>query len=450
VKRGRSIGPGVVAVAVVATVLALLPPRTVAATSSIEFGTPSATSTFGTGVEFLQPVDGRDVRLRRAELLVRQPGDLGPLVIDVPTGPTLGRITLSFTLLDSAAHIYPNTALLGRWRVVDATGAVSLGPEVSVTYADTRFAWQSAEGRIVRVHWSSGSAAFGRRALELGEAGVARAEKLLGVTEAAPIDFFVYPDQASFYDALGPAAHENVGGEAIPEIRTLFALIEPGEIDDPWVGIVIPHELTHLVFDTTVENPYRGPPRWLDEGLAVYLSQGLDESDRTQVRTAAAGGDVMPLDGLTGQFPSTVTEFSLAYAESVAAVDFLVRTYGDAALVKLIRSYRDGVTDDEAFQAAIGLDAAGFNERWLVDIGARAPVQYGPQPAPRGPAPSDWLPDSSPAVNAPRPSAPPAVAPSPVAPAAGQDAGLVGVGAGIAVATGLALLALRRRGRRAA
>ena len=37
-------------------------------------------------------------------------------------------------------------------------------------------------------------------------------------------------------------------------------------------------------------------------------------------------------------------------------MDFFVRTHGQDALVKLIHSYADGLTDDEAFTAAIGVD----------------------------------------------------------------------------------------------
>ena len=57
------------------------------------------------------------------------------------------------------------------------------------------------------------------------------------MTETEPVDFFVYADQTAFYDALGPGTHENVGGEAYADIRTLFALITPDEIDDPWVAV---------------------------------------------------------------------------------------------------------------------------------------------------------------------------------------------------------------------
>jgi len=40
----------------------------------------------------------------------------------------------------------------------------------------------------------------------------------------------------------------------------------------------------------------------------------------------------MPLTALDGQFPTTADRFSLAYAESVSALDYLIRTYGQAAL----------------------------------------------------------------------------------------------------------------------
>ena len=47
---------------------------------------------------------------------------------------------------------------------------------------------------------------------------------------------------------------------------------------------------------------------------------------RSEVEAAARGGRLIPLDGLVGQFP-TGQGFFLAYAESVSAVDFLIRTH---------------------------------------------------------------------------------------------------------------------------
>jgi hypothetical protein len=101
-------------------------------------------------------------------------------------------------------------------------------------------------------------------------------------------------------------------------------------------------------------------------------------------------GDLMPLSALVGQFPSPPDRFSLAYDEAVSAIDYLVRTHGQDALVQLIRSYSSGVSDDDAFRAALGVDTAGFEAAWLGDLGVDSPVPYGPRPAPAGPVPPGW------------------------------------------------------------
>jgi hypothetical protein len=98
----------------------------------------------------------------------------------------------------------------------------------------------------------------------------------------------------------------------------------------------------------------------------------------------------MPLDALSGQFPTQGDRFALAYAESVSAIDFLIRTYGQAALVKLVRSYAAGVSDDEALTRAVGTDVAGFQAAWLRDLGASAPTRYGPRSPAPGPLPAGW------------------------------------------------------------
>jgi len=364
-----------------------------AATGWAEFGTPTATSSFTEGVTFSQPIAvTREVG--RVELLLTAANAIGPTVIEVPGPAGTGASTLTYLVDPSVdGHVPPNTPLTGRWRLVGADDPtdIEVGPPVRITYEDDRFDWRTEAGDLVKVHWYEGTDAFGSRALKIGEDAVQQAADLLRVTESDPVDFFVYADRDAFYDALGPGTRENVGGQANAEIRTMFALIPSDEIDQAWVGIVIPHELTHLVFDTAASNPYHFPPRWLNEGLAVDLSQGYDRSDRGAVEGAAGAGTLIPLDGLTGQFPTSFDRFSLAYAESVSAVDYLIRTYGPDALVSLIRSYADGQTDNEAFGAALGVDMSAFGEAWLEDLGAAAPKRYGPQPAPPGPIPSAWL-----------------------------------------------------------
>jgi len=394
--RQRSVRALAARLAVVVTMLGLLlsiAPASATAATWAEFGIPTVSSSFQTGIAFSQPVTVSEPA-GRVELLVTQASALGPQVIGVPNPPLAGTTTLTDALTRDADFLLPNTKLTARWRLTAASDPtkVALGPAITTTFADDRFHWKTEAGDLVTVHWVQGSDAFGQRALRIAQQAITDASKLLGVTETEPIDFFIYADQGAFRDAIGPGVRENVGGLAIPEIRTLFGLITEGQIDDSWVGVVIPHELTHIVFDTASKNPYHEPPHWLNEGLAVYVSEGYDASYRSNIRDAINSGTLMPLDGLAGQFPTDATGFTLGYAESVGAVDYLVRTYGKDALVKLIRSYADGRTDDEAFKAALGVDAKGFSDGWLADAnpGGKPPAAFGPQPAPSGPVPAGW------------------------------------------------------------
>ena len=232
-----------------------------------------------------------------------------------------------------------------------------LGPPIDARPTPTTGSTgRRSKGDVVRVHWVEGNQAFGERALKIGDDAVA------GGGDAARRDrdrrrstSSSTPTSSAFYDALGPATRENVGGEAHPDIRTLFALITPDEIDASWVESVVPHELTHVVFQTAVDNPYHDPPHWLNEGLAVYLSDGYADlaiASRSRPRRATARSSRST--GSPARSRRRRDRFFLAYAESVSAVDRIVRVNGRDALVKLIRSYHDGVSDDEAFQAALG------------------------------------------------------------------------------------------------
>ena len=208
------------------------------------------------------------------------------------------------------------------------------------------------------------------------------------MTETEPVDFYIYADEASFRDAIGPGVRENVGGLAVAGIRTLFALIPPSQIDDAWVGIVIPHELTHLVFDTASKNPYHFPPHWLNEGLAVYVSQGYDRvgsvdrprrRGRRHAHPARRADRPVPDHGRP--LPAGLRRERVG--RRLHRPDVPRRTPSSA----LIRSYADGRTDDEAFKAALGVDMTAFGDAWLADVKAKQPTRYGPQPAPSGPRP---------------------------------------------------------------
>ena len=436
---------------VFAVAIGLGHPAAVAAADAPEFDPPEASSSYGVNVQFEQGVT-LAAAPSRVEMLLTTPASDGPTIVTYEGRVIVGPNTFQYEMNVADGHIVPNTTFTAQWRVIDADGKAWLGPPISETYSDTNQDWQTLEGDVVRVHWYEGGQAFAERALQIGDNAVAEVSQLLGVTEEEPIDFFIYAERDPFYAALGPSTRENVGGEAHVDIRTMFALISPNDINADWVSIVVPHELTHLVFGTATDNPYHFPPHWLDEGVAVYLSEGYVASDRALVEDAARSGTIIPLEGLVGAFPTTRDRFFLAYAESVSAVDDIVADHGQEALVGLIRSYADGVSDDEAFTAALGMDVASFEQSWLDGVGAQVPVRHGPQPAPGGPLPEGW------AGAAPNPSLQPGAtqrpgatggtnAPigEPTSSAAPAWLPLVGLGlVGLIVVVAVAVLARRR------
>jgi hypothetical protein len=424
----------------------------IAADPSVVFEKPAVEVRFPDSATWTEAFSSR-LSPSRVELLNRLEGGDAWFVRDA-TFQKIGQAAngdgqYSVRLVDQGTAL-PNTVLRYHFRVTVAPGAVVDGPEGVVRIVDDRVDWQTLQGDIVRLHWHIGDAAFARRALRIAEDAISSTSKLLGVTETEPIDFFVYGDSDLFRTAL-PGTKEFVAGRAVREIRTLFALIRPDQIGSDWVQVVIPHELTHLVFDTATLNPYHVPPHWLNEGLATYLSEGYTAADRQRVTNAVQDGTLLPLQAIAGGFPAARQDlFYLGYAEGTSAIDFFIRRFGEPKLVELIRSYATGVTDDEAFRAATGLDMAGFVDAWLKDNDAEAPATLGPVAALPGPTPPSWA-DGASSSSAPGETPPPGASPSPspgTSTGSLSDELLAGALAGLAIGVMLVGLLLWAVGRR--
>lgn len=348
--------------------------------ASITFGTPTATSTFGQDIVFTQPYSGGTVE--SASILIKTPDQYGPAVVAL-TSP--GSSSLAFKMDTSSGGLYPFDPVTAHFEVVLTDGTTIDGPTINVVYADDRFTWKSLAGGIVTLHYIQASDAFAKQMVNEADAGVAKAAALFGVTNTKPIDYYVYPSQSAFQQGLSEPG--TIGGVAVPSFRTCYAVVGPS--DTTYAAEVLPHEVTHVVFADATDNPYHSPPRWVNEGFADYVAIGYDASSRQLVSQAARSGSLPSLMALGDYFPLDADRIYLAYAESVGAVDFMVRTYGQRAILKLVKAYAGGASDDEAFTAALGVDVAGFDSAWMAQNGVAA-HKYGPQPAATGPLPPGW------------------------------------------------------------
>jgi tetratricopeptide (TPR) repeat protein len=125
----------------------------------------------------------------------------------------------------------------------------------------------------------------------------------------------------------------------------------------PELASVLRHELTHSFVAQITHNR---APVWLNEGVA-QLEQG-SSTGAIGPRLAAlyVSGRQIPLNQLEGGFQDySSAEASVAYAESLAAVEYIRATYGLSDLARLLQRLGEGQSVESALRSTVH---AGYAE----------------------------------------------------------------------------------------
>ena len=387
----RLVSAHVAVALLLASIAGMVAAPVAAAAGSVSFDTPTGTAVL------LQPLAFRDtfrsaVTPVRVELITSSPFVAGSNLEEVPVTRAAGGAWHVSASQPSTGAV--NTVYRFAFRVTLPGGATQTSPSATVTVTDTRFAWKVISGPTVTLHWYAETRSVAQGLLATAESAVQRAAAAFGVSTVPRLDFFIYDESQPFFDAVGAGANADAAGVYIPETHTAFGTVYASDLGTSWPDTEVAHEVTHHVFEIATHNAYHAPPFWLDEGAAVYFSEGIGPRN-SDLQSGIRQGAIIPLDGLDEAFPASTDPFVLSYAEAVSAVDFFLRTYGAAALRRLLATYEGGATDDEAFLAATRGTAGAFDAAWLASIGVHPPPAYGPRPAPAGPVPPGW--SSSPA-----------------------------------------------------
>ena len=189
-----------------------------------------------------------------------------------------------------------------------------------------------------------------------------------------PIDFYIYADQQAFYDALGPGdarERRRRGGRRHPDaVRAHPA--EPRSTT-PGSASSIPHELTHLVFDTAAEQPVplpaalaqRGPRGLPEPGLRRVRpgtrSQAAVRPGRSSRSTASSASSRRAPTGSTWPTPRA-SRRSTSWSGPTA------RTRSSRSSART----PTGAPTTRRSSGALGVDTAAFGAAWLADLGAGA------------------------------------------------------------------------------
>jgi hypothetical protein len=152
---------------------------------------------------------------------------------------------------------------------------------------------------------------------------------------------------------------------AVPD-RELIVLDHQRLSDPGALRATFKHELCHLLLGRHIDRDRL--PRWLNEGVAQWSSDGLSElltsQENVSLPAAAASGRLFRLSALAEGFPRTRSGLALAYAQSRSVVDYLVREYGRRGLLDLLEALKAGDAPGEAVRTALGISPAQLESDW--------------------------------------------------------------------------------------
>ncbi len=341
------------------TILLLGSAAPAAAQSGVEVSDVQVQYTFGIEINFIAraqssvPIQSATITFRARDGATQ----VQPLTVN-PDGIILYRLDTTDRVLR------PFTEITFSFQFVLSDGTTHASPSYTVIYADNRFAWQDADGGMVRVHWYNGDAAFGQAALDAARSGLQAVQSLIPFSMTQPIDVYVYASAEDLQGALYLGGSDWVAGHASPDLGVVMVSVPPG----PSQGIAferqIPHELAHVLLYRQIGPNAARLPRWLDEGIASLVEQYPNPDYGSALARAANSGALLPLSELCASFPPDTARAFLAYAEAESFTRFLFDQYGTSGLTALVSAYADGLDCEQGARRALGVSLSQLEARW--------------------------------------------------------------------------------------
>jgi Peptidase MA superfamily len=113
---------------------------------------------------------------------------------------------------------------------------------------------------------------------------------------------------------------------------------------------VLKHELCHILLHQRIMVSL---PRWLDEGICQWASDGISElladPAPSRLNQAVSAGNLIPLRRLERAFPVGENDLILSYEESKGFVVYLVNRFGKSGLMRVLNLAAEGDTVRDGF-----------------------------------------------------------------------------------------------------
>ena len=158
---------------------------------------------------------------------------------------------------------------------------------------------------------------------------------------------------------------------AVPE-RDLMVIDYSKMTAHPFsIEVTMKHELCHLLLHHHIDR--QNLPKWLDEGVAQWVSGGLAEIIMHRkgyaLKRATLTRRYLSWEALRDRFPRGKDALILAYEQSESLVAYIVAQYGLDGLHKLLLQLHKGSQLDVAIAEALFTSMDQLEEAWQADLG---------------------------------------------------------------------------------
>jgi hypothetical protein len=231
--------------------------------------------------------------------------------------------------------------------------------------------WHSITSDHFDVYFDAGADSLAMRTLDLAEKTQAVFTRRTGHTLSKRIPIILYASHHEF-------SQTNVTSELIDGSTGGFTEALRDRVVVPFSGSyedfrhVLVHELVHAFqFDIFYNSPgvsllsgqgLFNVPLWFAEGMAEYLSLGLEPNAEMYVRDGTLTGYLPPLEYAGGY---------IVYKMGQCAIDFLVQRHGEDRFRDLLRRIRQMHSFERAFQRTYGMTPQRFDEQWRESLRKR-------------------------------------------------------------------------------
>lgn len=153
---------------------------------------------------------------------------------------------------------------------------------------------------------------------------------------------------------------------AVPQ-KTLMVIDHSRVRVSPFsLAVTMKHELCHLVVHHHLKG--RRIPKWLDEGIAQWVSEGFGEiiieQKKPPLNEAVLAGKIIPMRALSDFFPNDRESLPLAYEQSQSLVTYMIERYGLESILNMLEGVKEGNTWEDAVWGALGVSLLDLEDGW--------------------------------------------------------------------------------------